>query len=140
MAFSDRNRTGFHLDGIPLREHDLEPQRGLHFVSKIFRASAVVIVILALVQFVAWWLDPPPNHMGIGVLVGDTVRLIVLAALLVAVGEFAHIIIRTHYDVRAARILLAREAHMLEQMGHAQGWLPPPDAPHSRADEADTDA
>ena len=138
---AEKTLGGFHWEGIPVREGDLEPQRGLHVVSLIFRVCAAAIAILALVQFIAWWVHPPPDHMGLGILAGDTIRLIVLAALLVAIGEFAAIVIKTHYDVRAARILLAREAHMLEQMGRAQGWLQPRDpTAHTRADEPGSSA
>jgi len=39
--------------------------------------------------------------------------------------------IKTHYDVRAGRILLTRQEHMMRQMGIASGQLPPPE-PHRR--------
>ena len=136
MGWPTRKKYGrANLDGIPLREDDLEAQPGLHAVAKVFRVCAAIIAVLAIVQFGAWWLDPPPGHAGIGLLIGDTVRLVVLAALLVAIGDIAAIIVKTHYDVRATRILLAREAHMMEQMGEAQGWLKPRDSDHTRAIE-----
>ena len=114
------------LEGVHLRENDLDPQRGLHFVGKVFRFAAGAVVLLALIQFVAWWLNPPPGHIGIGVLLGDTVRLIIFASLLIAVGEFATLMIKTHYDMRAARILLTRQTYMIRQAGLVQGWLPVP--------------
>lgn len=114
------------LEGVHLRENDLDPQRGLHVVGKIFRYAAATVLLLALVQFVVWWLNPPPGHIGIGVLLGDTVRLIIFAALLVAIGEFATLMIKTHYDMRASRILMTRQTYMMQQMGYFQGWLPVP--------------
>ena len=130
-----RKGSGANLDGIPLREDDLEAQPGLHIVAKVFRVCAAIIALLAVVQFGAWWLDPPPGNSGIGLLIGDTVRLVVLAALLYALGDIAAIVIKTHYDIRATRILLAREAHMMEQMGHSQGWLKPREQENTRAVE-----
>ena len=114
------------LEGVHLRENDLDPQRGLHFVGHVFRFAAAAVVLLAIIQFVVWWLDPPPGHIGIGVLLGDTVRLIIFAALLIAIGEFANLMIKTHYDMRASRILMTRQTYMIQQMGFFQGWLPVP--------------
>lgn len=48
------------LAGVEVREEDLEPQKGLHIVGLLFRISSVVILVLALGQFGAWWLDRPP--------------------------------------------------------------------------------
>src|SRR5687768_14075961 len=93
-----------HISGVEVREEDLEPQRGLKTMSWVFRGSAAVIFLLAIYQFIAWWLDPPPGGVGTGVLVGDTIRLIVFAALLWAAGNVGILIIKIHYDVRAGRI------------------------------------
>lgn len=116
---------GPHISGVEVREEDLEPQRGLRFMSFVFRSSAGVIFVLALWQFVTWWLDRPPGGVGMGVLIGDTIRLIVFSALLWAAGDLARLLIKTHYDVRAARILLARQTHIMRQLGLAQGAIQP---------------
>ena len=113
-----------HLSGVEVREEDLEPQRGLHIAAVLFRISSVTILLLALFQFGAWWLDRPPGNVGIGILIGDTIRLIVWSGLLWAAGDLANLLIKTHYDVRAARILLARQTYMMKQMGVAGGELP----------------
>jgi hypothetical protein len=126
-----------HISGVEVREEDLEPQRGLRTMAWVFRSSAAIIVLLALWQFAAWWMDPPPDGVGTGVLIGDTIRLIVFAALLFAAGNLAVLIIKIHYDVRAGRILLARQTHMMKQTGLAQGVLPEHDPAR---DERRTDA
>jgi hypothetical protein len=112
------------LAGIEVREEDLEPQKGLHVVSVLFRVSSIVILVLALGQFGAWWLDRPPGGAGIGLLVGDTIRLMVFAGLLWAAGDLANLMIKTHYDTRATRILLTRQTYMMRLMGEASGALP----------------
>src|SRR4051812_7752877 len=112
------------LAGVEVREEDIEPQRGLHVTAIVFRISAVVILLLALWQFGAWWADRPPGGVGIGVLVGDTIRLIVFAGLLWAAGDLATLLIQTHDDIRAGRILLARQTYMMRQWGLARGVLP----------------
>jgi hypothetical protein len=109
---------------VEVREEDIETKPGLHVTAVVFRISAVIILLLALWQFGAWWADRPPGGVGIGVLVGDTIRLIVFAGLLYAAGDLADLVIKTHYDVRAGRILLARQTYMMRQWGVAKGGLP----------------
>jgi hypothetical protein len=113
-----------HINGVEVREEDLEPMRGLKTMSWVFRGCSAIILVLAIWQFVAWFMDPPPGGVGTGVLVGDTIRLIVFAALLWAAGNLSTIVIKTHYDVRAGRILLARQTYMMKQKGIAQGYIP----------------
>lgn len=112
------------LRGVEVREEDLDPQRGLHVAAVLFHIAAAVIFLLAVVQFAVWWMDRPPANIGIGVLIGDTIRLIVFAGLIWAAADLANLLIKTHYDVRAARILLARQTYMMKQMGIAGGELP----------------
>ena len=69
-------------------------------------------------------------------LVGDTVRLVVLSALLWAVSALAELLVKTHYDVRAGRVLLARQTHILQQMAASTGALPREEAGHRRAMDA----
>src|SRR4051812_7113395 len=126
------------LAGVEVREDDLEPVRGLHLSGRVVHVSAVVILVLALGQFAAWWLDRPPGGAGLGLLVGDTIRLIVLSALLWAAGDLIELFIKTHYDLRASRILLVRQTHMMREMGLTSGELPPePPAGERRAQERD---
>ena len=109
------------LAGIHVREEDIEPQKGLDIASAVFRVAGVVILILAVGQFAAWWIDRPPGGAGLGLLVGDTIRLIVFAGLLWAAGDLASLAIKTHYDIRATRILLARQTYMMRQLVAAGG-------------------
>lgn len=111
------------LAGVEVRDEDLEPQSGLHFIGMVFRVCAVVILLLALWQFADWWLDRPPGNVGMAVLVGDTIRLVVIAALLWAAANLADLLVKSHYDVRASRILLARQTYMMQQMAIASGAI-----------------
>lgn len=120
------------LAGIEVRHEDLERPAGLHAAAVVVRVSSGVIAFLALAQFVAWWLDRPPGGAGLGLLVGDTIRLIVLAALLWAASQLIELLVKSHYDIRAGRILLARQTHMLRQMGLASGHLEEDEPTHAR--------
>lgn len=111
------------LAGIEVREDDIETPTGIHLVSMVVRISSIVIFVLAVGQFVAWWLHRPPGGAGIGLLVGDTIRLIVVAALLWAAGELASLMVKTHYDIRATRILAARQTYMMQEMRAADGQI-----------------
>lgn len=118
----DEGKT--NIGGVVVRDEDVEPMRGLRTMSWVFRGSSAIIFVLAIYQFAAWFMDPPPGGVGTGVLVGDTIRLVVFAALLWAAGNLASLVIKIHYDVRAGRILLARQTHMMKQTGVAEGVLP----------------
>jgi hypothetical protein len=125
------------LAGVEVREDDLEPTKGLEVATAVLRVASVVVLLLALFQFGHWWFDRPPGGVGVGLLVGDTIRLIVFAALLWAGSDLASVMIKTHYDIRATRILTARQTYMLKQMGIANGSLPAvDDIANRRADDA----
>lgn len=126
------------IAGVHVREEDLEPQKGLHVAAVLFRICAAVILALAAWQLAAWWMDPPPGGIGVGVLVGDTIRLIVFAGLLWAAGDLAALLVTTHYDIRATRILTARQTYMMRQMGVRSGELPANgEEGHRRVDDPD---
>lgn len=125
------------LAGVEVREEDLEPIKGLEVATLVVRVAAAVVLLLALFQFGYWWFDRPPGGVGMGLIIGDTIRLIVFAALLWAGADLAGVMIKTHYDIRASRILMARQTYMMKQMGVAKGALPPEEAGHRRADDAD---
>ena len=125
------------LAGVEVREEDLEPTKGLEVATTVVRVAAAVVLLLAFVQFGYWWFDRPPGGVGMGLLIGDTIRLIVFSALLWAGADLAAVMIKTHYDIRASRILMARQTYMMKQMGVAKGALPPDEAGHRRADDAD---
>jgi hypothetical protein len=125
------------LAGVEVREEDLEPTKGLEVATAVVRVAAAVVLALALFQFGYWWFDRPPGGVGMGLLIGDTIRLIVFSALLWAGADLAAVMIKTHYDIRASRILMARQTYMLKQMGMAQGALSPDDdGANRRAEDA----
>lgn len=125
------------LAGVEVREEDLERTPGLHVATRVIRVASIVVLLLAIFQFVHWWTDPPPGGVGVALLVSDTIRLIVFSALLWAGAELAAILIKSHYDLRATRILVARQTYMMRQMGIASGELPDEEpAGHRRADDA----
>ena len=92
-----------------LRASDIEPYTGLRYLSKLFRFMAVVL-LLVLVAEAATGLYTQ-GMAAIPTLLGEASRLVVLAGVLWGTGDLAHLLIDVGHDVRAGRILLARQVH-----------------------------
>ncbi len=94
-----------------VRTADIEPYLGLRYLSKLFRLIALVLVLLlvaaALTGLTQQGLDAIPT------LVAEASRLIVLAGLLWGIGDLAILLIDVGHDVRAARIMMARQSRQL---------------------------
>ena len=86
-------------------------------LSKLFRFMGVILVLL-LVAEVATGIYTQ-GSAAIPTLLGEASRLIVLAGVLWGTGDLAHLLIDVGHDVRAARILVARVAHVKAPQGAA---------------------
>ncbi|MCY7378458.1 MAG: hypothetical protein LH467_03850 [Gemmatimonadaceae bacterium] len=124
-------------DGEPIeipdiRQSDLEPYVGLRYLSKLFKLMGVILGLLLVAEVVTGVLAQ--GSAAIPTLLGEASRLIVLAGLLWGVGDLAILLIDVGHDVRAARILLARQTHAVvgpaRRAEPANGFtspvLPPP--------------
>ena len=119
------------LSGITVREEDIEPVKGIRSIALLFRGMAIILFALMLVQVAVGLTSTVP--MSIGVLLAEAVRLIIFAGLLWGAGDLAVLWVKSHHDLRATRILTARMAYMMRQIGEADGKLPPASA-GTRAD------
>jgi hypothetical protein len=114
------------LPVIPdVRLSDLEPYVGLRYLSKLFKLMGVVLGLLLVAEVVTGVVAQ--GSAAVPTLLGEASRLIVLAGLLWGVGDLAILLIDVGHDVRAARILLARQVHASAP--------PATSAPASRAPE-----
>src|SRR5438132_9772888 len=102
------------LAGVPVRDDDIEPARGLHSVAILFRIMSAMMALLTIVQLFNGVTSAVP--ISIGVLVAEVTRLVIFAGLLWGAGGLADLFVKSHYDVRATRILVGRLAHMVGQM------------------------
>jgi len=93
-----------------VRASDIEPYTGLRYLSKLFRFMAIILVVLLIAE-VATGLYTQ-GSAALPTLLGEASRLIVLAGVLWGTGDLAHLLIDVGHDVRAARILMARIAHI----------------------------
>jgi hypothetical protein len=107
-----------------VRLSDLEPYVGLRYLSKLFKLMGVVLGLLLVAEIVTGVVAQ--GSAAIPTLLGEASRLIVLAGLLWGVGDLAILLIDVGHDVRAARILLARQTHAVAPMSPAGARSPDP--------------
>lgn len=107
-----------------VRLSDLEPYVGLRYLSKLFKLMGVVLALLLVAEVVTGVVAQ--GSAAIPTLLGEASRLIVLAGLLWGVGDLAILLIDVGHDVRAARILLARQTHASAPPSPAASRAPEP--------------
>ena len=115
-AVDERSRKAEELpniDGVPVREDDIEPVKGLRTIAVIFRGLSIILLVLMVLQ--AFFAATSAVPLSPGVVVADAVRLIIFAGLLWGGGDLAVLFVKSHYDLRATRILMARVAHALDR-------------------------
>jgi len=101
------------IAGIVVREEDIETVKGIRVIALLFRGMAVLLLVLMAAQLFFGFTSTVP--LSPGVVLADAVRLIIFAGLLWGAGELAVLWVKSHYDIRAQRILTARIAYMLQQ-------------------------
>jgi hypothetical protein len=116
---TDANRRfipldGHDLAGVPVRYDDIELTRGLYWVAMLFRVMAGLLLLLIVVQVINGLSSAV--EISYGVLIAEAVRLIIFAGLLWGAGDLADLFVKSHYDLRATRILLGRLTHLAGQI------------------------
>lgn len=119
------------LAGMRVREDDVESVRLIRAVVYLFRGMAILLLLLAVLQIFS--AVTSTVAVSIGVLSAEVVRLVIFAGLLWGGGDLSVLWVKTHYDIRATRILVARIAYITRKVGEADGKLPRADQT-SRAD------
>lgn len=99
--------------GVPVRPDDIEPTQGLHSVAILFRVLAGMLLLLMAMQ-VFFGLTGAVT-ISYGVLFAEAVRLIIFAGLLWAAGDLSDLYVKSHYDLRATRILMARLTYRVSE-------------------------
>jgi len=107
-------------DGAPrkvraaaIREEDIEPYTALRWVSTLFKAAAIFLVIAMIGESVAG------IKMGgsevLPLLLGELARTVVFIVVLWGAGDLVRLLIDLGHDIRAQRVLLARMAYRLRE-------------------------
>ena len=100
-------QEGTYIPGV--RASDIEPYTGLRYLSKLFRFMAIILLLL-LVAEIATGLYAQ-GGAAIPTLLGEASRLIVFAGVLWGTGDLAHLLIDVGHDVRATRVMVARQTY-----------------------------
>lgn len=101
------------LVGVPVRDEDIEATISIHWVAVLFRVMAGLLFLLMVMQ-IAFGMTSTVE-ISYGVLFAEAVRLLIFAGLLWAAGALSDLFVKSHHDMRAARILLARIAYRLRE-------------------------
>lgn len=104
---------------LQVRASDIEPYTELRYLSKLFRVMAMMLVLLLVAEVVTGFISQ--GMAALPTLLAEASKLIVSAALLWAIGDLVILLIDVGHDVRAARILLGRQAshHVVPATGTA---------------------
>src|SRR5215208_5456053 len=102
-----------NIDGVIVREADIEPVKGLRTIAMIFRGLSIILLVLMVLQ--AFFAATSTVPLSPGVVVADAVRLVIFAGLLWGAGDLAVLFVKSHHDLRATRILMTRVAHSLDR-------------------------
>ena len=106
-----KEANGPKLVGVPVRDHDVEPVASLHWVAVLFRVMAGLLFLLMVAQIALG--VSSAVEISYGVLFAEAVRLLIFAGLLWGAAALADLFVKSHHDLRASRILLARIAYRL---------------------------
>jgi hypothetical protein len=117
------------LAGVPVRDDDIEPAKGLHSIAKLFRVLAALLVVLIGVDVFDGLTAEVPE--SVSAMATDAIRLLLFSGLLWGAGDLADLFVKSHYDLRASRILLGRLARRAEQQSSISGPFPT-DSPRRR--------
>jgi hypothetical protein len=96
-----------------VREDDLEPHAGLRYIARLFKILAMLLILLMIGEVVIGLTQQGTDALA--TLLIEATRLIVFAGFLWGVGDMALMLIESNHDLRAARILLGRINHALQE-------------------------
>src|SRR5439155_14811285 len=100
-------------------EHDIESVKAIRAIARLFRGMAGLLLLLMVLQ--VFFAVTSTVSLSPGVVVAGAVRLIIFAGLLWGAGDLAVLAVKSHYDIRATRILTARIAYMVRQLAEGDG-------------------
>jgi hypothetical protein len=121
------------IAGVPVRDDDIEPTRGLHSIAILFRVLAALLGVIIVLQVLNGLTSAV--EISYGVLIAEVIRLVIFAGLLWGAGDLAVLFVKSHDDLRASRILLGRVVNQLSQRPAIEEPRPgEPDSGRGRGD------
>ncbi len=101
------------IAGVPVRDDDVQPTGALHSVAILFRVLAGLLVLLIVLQVLASVTGAEP--VSFATLLTEVIRLLIFAGVLWAAGDLADLLVTSHHDLRATRILLGRLTRLVDE-------------------------
>ena len=98
-----------------IREEDIEPYTALRWVSTLFKAAAVFLVIALIGESIAGL--KVAGTAAIPLLLGEVAKTLVFIMVLWGGGDMVRLVIDLGHDIRAQRVLLARLAYRVQHPG-----------------------
>ena len=95
-----------------VREEDLEPHAGLRYIARLFKALAILLLLMLVAEIIIGFQQQGVSALG--TLLIEATRILVFAGLLWGGGDIALMLIESNHDLRAVRILLGRLNTRLE--------------------------
>ena len=120
------------IEGTVVREDDIESVKAIRAIVYLFRGMTILLLLLMVGQLISG--ISGAVSLSLGVVVAESVRLVIFAALLWVFGDLAALGVKSHYDIRASRILLARLAHTVCEIVESDDKVPSQQRPGSRGD------
>ena len=121
--------TGLDEEGKPrqaraaaIREEDIEPYTALRWVSTLFKAGAIFLVVALIGESIAGL--KVAGTEAIPLLLGEVARTLVFIVVLWGAGDLVRLAIDLGHDIRAQRVLLARLAYRVQHPGGTRGEVP----------------
>ena len=135
MTDSNTERRERHGIAEDLLAEILEPHESLRYVARLFKALAVLLLLLLIAEIVLGLLRQGTE--AVPVLLQEATRLIVFAGILWGFGDLAIMFIESNHDLRATRVLIwqlnALMKMRMEREGIEVDLIQPPLKPGRRS-------
>ncbi len=114
----------------------LEPHASLRYVARLFKALAVLLIILLFAEIVLGFVQQ--GSAAVPVLMVEATRLVVFAGVLWGLGDIALMLIESNHDLRATRLMVWQlNALMKLRMDHEGIAVDPVRPPMERGGATD---
>jgi hypothetical protein len=139
---TDSNTEPWERHGIAedLRAEILEPHESLRYIARLFKALALLLLLLLIAETVLGLLRQGTD--AVPVLLQEATRLIVFAGILWGFGDMAIMFIESNHDLRATRVLIwqlnALMKMRMEREGIEVDLIKPPLKPGRRGGAGET--
>jgi hypothetical protein len=112
----------------------LEPHASLRYIARLFKALAVLLLILLIAELVMGVIQQ--GQQAVPVLMVEATRLVVFAGVLWGLGDMALMLIESNHDLRATRLMVWQLSALMKlRMDHEGIRVDPVRPPMERGGE-----